>query len=115
MKNARILTIFALAVVLCSTAAFAKAKGPYHNLNLTPDQRTQIRQIHQEQHAQMQELAKKQLTRQEFRQQSMAIRHSSGEKVSSILTPDQRAKFEANRKNSQMKRGGHRKSQAQQV
>src|SRR5258708_3363467 len=113
MKNARILTIFTLAVVLCATAAFAKAKGPYRNLNLTPDQQTQIRQIHEQQHAQMEELGKKQLTRQEFRTQAMAIRHSSGEKVSSVLTPDQRAKLAENRKNVQMKRGGPRQSQSE--
>ncbi len=112
MKNFRILMTLALALALCSTAAFAKGKGPYRNLNLTPDQRTQIRAIHQQQHAQMEELGKKQLTRQEFRTQATVIRHSSDERVSSVLTPDQRAKLAENRKQGQFKRGkANRKAQ----
>ena len=103
MKHDRILAtlILAAVVLLGSVSAFAYPRqhrgGLFKNLNLTDDQKIQIRAIHQEHHAKMQDLAKQKLTRAEFRSQARQIRQDSFAKIKNVLTPDQRAKVEARR------------------
>jgi Spy/CpxP family protein refolding chaperone len=106
MKMSRIVIILALAVtMLAGTAAWSQ--GPRHSkrgggrnefagLNLTADQKAQVRTIHEQQRTKMQELAKQPLTRAEFRTQAAAI-HKAGhdQVVNNVLTSDQRAQLAA--------------------
>ena len=106
MKFNRILMTLALAgTMLVSTAAWAQGHGraygkhgrsEFAGLNLSADQKTQIRTIHEQQRTKMQELAKTPLTRAEFHTQSAAIRKSGHDQiVNNILTSDQRAQLAA--------------------
>jgi Spy/CpxP family protein refolding chaperone len=106
MKINRIVIILALAItMLGGTAAWSQGPGhgrrggsrsEFAGLNLTADQKTQIRTIHEQQHNKMQNLAKQPLTRAEFRTQSAAI-HKAGhdQVVNNVLTSDQRAQLAA--------------------
>jgi Spy/CpxP family protein refolding chaperone len=104
MKINRIVIILALAItMLGGTAVVAQGHGKrggagneFRGLNLTADQRAQMRTIHEQQRTKMQELAKQPLTRAEFRSQSAAIRKSGHDQVvNNILTSDQRAQLAA--------------------
>src|SRR5437764_1288074 len=112
MKSHRIVIVLALAAsLLCSAGAFAQKHGRKGGLNLTADQKTQIGAIHEQQRAKMEELSKQSLTRAQFREQAAAIRSAGRQQVSSVLTPDQRAKVEARHANRKAARHGSRKTQ----
>jgi len=96
-------------VVLFATSAFAQSATPpahgryaghgrghdeFSGLNLTTEQKSQIRTIHQEQRTKMEALNKESHTRTEFRTQSMAIRKEGHDKiVNGVLTSEQRAQL----------------------
>jgi protein CpxP len=77
--------------------------GPDHRLmmmqselQLSPDQTTQMKQILADQRAKMEALrTNSSLAPREMRQQMMAIHEDSEAKVHAILTPDQRGKYDA--------------------
>jgi Spy/CpxP family protein refolding chaperone len=107
MNKRTLLTLVLAAVVLFGTSGFAQtappAKGRFggrgHNefagLNLTTDQKAQIRTIHQEQRAKVEALNKQPLTRAEYRTQSMSIRKEGRDKiVNGVLTGEQRAQMQ---------------------
>jgi len=106
MKIKRILVTLALATtMLASTAAWSqgsrhgygkRGRSEFAGLNLSADQKAQIRTIHQQQRTKMEELAKQPMTRAEFRSQATAIRKSNHDQiVNNILTADQRAQLAA--------------------
>jgi Spy/CpxP family protein refolding chaperone len=105
--NKRILLVVFLSVLALGASTFAQStppvKGHYghggHNefagLNLTADQKAQIRTIHQEQRTKMEALNKESHTRAEFRTQSMSIRKEAhGKIVNNVLTGEQRAQMQ---------------------
>jgi Spy/CpxP family protein refolding chaperone len=115
MSKRTLLTLALSVVVLFSTAAFAQgaqpAKGQGHRgghgefagVNLTTDQRAQIRSIHQEARTKMENLASQKLTRAEFRSQAGAIRQDAHTKSLNVLTPDQRAQVEQRQQQRQQR------------
>jgi len=105
MKMSRIVIILALALtMLAGTAAWSQGRAhgrrggrnEFAGLNLTADQKAQVRTIHEQQRTKMQELAKQPMTRAEFRTQAAAI-HKAGhdQVVNNTLTSDQRAQLAA--------------------
>jgi len=119
MNKRTLLTLVLSIVVLFGTSAFAQtappAKGHFggrgHNefagLNLTTDQKAQIRTIHQEQRAKMEALNKESHTRAEFRTQSMSIRKGAHDKiVNGVLTGEQRAQMQQRQQQRQQRWGG---------
>ncbi len=113
MKNSRFVIVLALAAsLLVSVAAFAQKHGKHgvKGLNLTADQKEKIHAIHEQQHTKIQELNKQALTRAQYREQAAAIRHSSQEQISNVLTPDQRAKMAARQSSRKANRKASRKA-----
>ena len=65
-------------------------------LNLTPDQTTQLRSIFADGQSKMEAVrSNTALAPQDRRSQMMALRQTEHDKVVAILTPDQKTKFEA--------------------
>ena len=103
MKNARLFVLFALTVALVCTSAFAQGDRPRggggrglpRDLNLTADQKAQVESIHHQERTKMEDLSKQSLTREQFRNQAREIQRSTREQVEAVLTPDQRAKLQA--------------------
>lgn len=109
MKN-RIIVTFVLAFALIG-ATFAVAQPPargkahpFAGLQLTPEQRTQMKTIHTAQRAKMEELNKQSLTRQQYRSQAMAIRQDGRKQMEGVLTPDQRAQLQQRQTQRQARR-----------
>jgi Spy/CpxP family protein refolding chaperone len=72
-----------------------RGHNEFAGLNLTTDQKAQIRTIHQEERTKMEALGKESHTRAEFRTQSMSIHKESREKiVNGVLTGEQRAQLQ---------------------
>ncbi|GEM_PF-4615686 len=116
----RSLITLVLAVVVLGASAFAQNTqsvaapggkgrfgrhgGEFSGLNLTADQRAQIKSIHQEQRTKMENLNKQTLTHSDFRNQAMQIRKEARDKiVNNVLTNEQRAQVQQRQNN----RGGH--------
>jgi len=124
MKSNRIFVTFTLvlAVMMFATVAFAqdppsqerrgpggpggpggfRGRGPgmlppdVMN-SLSADQKAQIRTIHESERTKMKDLENQSLTQAEFRKQMMELHKATQTQVESILTPDQKAKLEADR------------------
>ncbi len=107
MNKRTIFALFLSVVLLCGVSAFAQSappakghfggrgQGEFADLNLTPDQRAQIRTIHQEQRTKMEDLANQKLTRAEFRSQAMSIRQDTRTKIlNGVLTEEQRGQVQ---------------------
>jgi Spy/CpxP family protein refolding chaperone len=74
--------------------AHGRGHNEFAGLNLTTEQKSQIRTIHQEERTKMETLNKESHTRAEFRTQSMAIRKEGRDKiVNGVLTGEQRAQL----------------------
>jgi Spy/CpxP family protein refolding chaperone len=109
MNKRTLLSLALSAVVLLGTSAFAQSAAPpahgrgrfghgghneFAGLNLTTDQRSQIKTIHQEERTKMETLNKESHTRAEFHTLSMSIRKEGHDKiVNGVLTGEQRAQM----------------------
>ena len=90
------------------------------DLNLTPDQKTQIKELHQQDRQQMEAIKNDAtLTPDQKKEKMRDLRKSQSEKMNSILTPDQQAKRKAfmeqrkaNGKMHRMNGQGHKKMQS---
>lgn len=79
-------------------------------LNLTEAQKTQLKGIHEQQRAKMQELrANTSLTKEQKMDQARALRESTHSQMTSLLTPEQQNKFEAMKANRKGRMGKHGK------
>jgi Spy/CpxP family protein refolding chaperone len=77
-------------------------------LDLTPDQVSQIKSIYADAGAQMKALHEDTTTAQADKRQKMfSIRRDSHERFLGVLTPDQKTKFEAFEAKMREHRGGH--------
>ena len=108
MNKRTFLTLVLAATVLLGTSAFAQSATPpehgkgrfghgrneFAGLNLTTDQKAQVRTIHEEQRTKMETLNKEPHTKAEFRTLSMSIRKEAHDKIlNSVLTGEQRAQL----------------------
>jgi Spy/CpxP family protein refolding chaperone len=102
MKIQRIAASLALTVMLITSAAVAQ--GPRHGrggpgmefrgLNLTAEQKTQMKAIHEQARAKMTQLDNQALTRAQYRAQAAEIHKSAHDQVvNTVLTQDQRAQI----------------------
>ena len=74
-------------------------KGMMNQLNLTPDQKSQMKTIHQDMKQQRESIMNDQsLTADQKKQKMKEFRKSQSEKVNGILTPDQQQKMKELRK-----------------
>jgi len=72
---------------------------PFKDLNLSNDQKKQIHEIRKQSQQQVAAVrADSTLTPQQQTQQVRQIRHAASDKVDNVLTPDQRAQYDAWRK-----------------
>ena len=78
------------------------------DLNLSDSQKAQVEQFRKVEHEKMDSLDKQALTRDQYREQSMAIRHETQQQIESVLTPDQKAKMETTMKRGPGGPGGPR-------
>jgi Spy/CpxP family protein refolding chaperone len=77
-------------------AAEPEAGAPLSKLDLSNDQKKQIHNIRKESQQEVQKVrSDTSLTQQQQTQQIRQIRHSATQKVEGVLTPDQRAKYDA--------------------
>jgi Spy/CpxP family protein refolding chaperone len=118
MNKRTFFALFLSAVVLLGTSAFAQRPAPgtggfghggheFAGLNLTVEQKAQIRTIHQEQRTKMETLSKESHTRAEFRTQAMSIRKDARDKiVNGVLTGEQRAQLQQKQQERQQRRSG---------
>jgi len=73
-------------------------KNPFEGLNLSDDQKTQIKKIREEARAKREKvMANASLSDKAKREKSKEIRHAAMEQTRSVLTPEQREQFKANR------------------
>src|SRR3989442_376534 len=116
MKRTLATLAIAAAVLMASTTVFAQdspnqdrreqrrgpggpgpgGRGPggmgmMRDLNLTDDQKAQVEQFRKTEREKMEALDKQALTREQYRDQSMAIRTDTQKQIESILTSDQKA------------------------
>ena len=115
--NKRTLLVVGLSVLLLGASAFAqtppatghygghgRGQNEFAGLNLTTEQKSQIRTIHQEQRTKMDTLNKESHTRAEFRTQAMSIRKDARDKVvNGVLTGEQRAQLQQKRQERQQR------------
>ncbi|MEO8820041.1 MAG: hypothetical protein ABI374_04305 [Ginsengibacter sp.] len=74
-------------------------KGMMNQLNLTPDQKSQMKTLHQDMKQQRESIMSDQsLTADQKKQKMKEFRKSQQEKVNGILTPDQQQKMKELRK-----------------
>ena len=117
MNKRTLLALVLSIVVLLGSAAFAQSAPPArghfggrgHNefaaLNLTTDQKAQIRTIHEEQRTKMEALNNQSLTRAQYRTQAMGIRQDSRTKImNGVLTAEQRAQVQQRQQQRQQQR-----------
>ena len=77
-------------------AAEAEQGAPLNKLGLTDDQKKQIHEIRKQAQQQVQAVrSDTSLTSQQQTQQIRQIRHKAAQQVDGVLTPEQRAKFDA--------------------
>lgn len=94
------------------SATGEKVKGEHHEamkaLNLTDDQKKQIKQFHQDAKAQAQAIKKDQTLSADQRKAKLQELHqSTQDKVASVLTPEQKQKWEQMRAEHKGKGGKH--------
>jgi Spy/CpxP family protein refolding chaperone len=84
-------------------------------LNLTDDQKKQIKQFHQDAKAQAAVIKKDQTLSADQRKAKLQELHqSTQDKVASVLTPEQKQKWDEMRANHKGKHHGHKKGATQQ-
>jgi Spy/CpxP family protein refolding chaperone len=78
--------------------AHQHGKNPFEGLNLSDDQKTQIKKIHEEARAKREKvMADASLSDTAKREKSKEIRHAAMEQARGVLTPEQREQMKANR------------------
>jgi Spy/CpxP family protein refolding chaperone len=78
--------------------AHEHGKSPFEGLNLSDDQKTQIKKIHEKARAKRdQVIADSSLSDTAKQEKAKKIRHAAMEEVRSVLTPEQREQLKANR------------------
>jgi Spy/CpxP family protein refolding chaperone len=78
--------------------AHEHGKNPFEGLNLSDDQKTQIKKIHEEARAKREKImADSSLSDAAKREKAKEIRHAAMEQARSVLTPEQREQLKANR------------------
>ena len=78
--------------------AHEHGKNRFEGLNLSDDQKTQIRKIHEEARAKREKvMADASLSEAAKREKSKEIRHAAMEQARGVLTPEQREQLKANR------------------
>jgi Spy/CpxP family protein refolding chaperone len=79
-------------------AAHEHGKSPFAGLNLSDDQKTQIKKIHEEARAKRDKvMADSSLSDTAKQEKAKEIRHAAMEQARSVLTPEQREQLKANR------------------
>ena len=87
--------------------------GMMNQLNLTPDQKSQMKTVHQDMKQQRESIMNDQsLTADQKKQKMKEFRKSQSEKVNGILTPDQQQKMKELRKQRMKNRKMNHKMQA---
>ena len=78
--------------------AHEHGKNPFEGLNLSDDQKTQIKKIHAEARAKREKvMADSSLSEAAKREKSKEIRHAAMKQARGVLTPEQREQMKANR------------------
>ena len=78
--------------------AHEHGKNPFAGLNLSDDQKAQIKKIHEEARAKREKvMADSSLSDAAKREKSKEIRHAAMEQARGVLTPEQREQLKANR------------------
>src|SRR5712672_1953701 len=78
--------------------AHEHGKSPFAGLNLSDDQKTQIKKIHEEARAKRDKvMADSSLSDTSKQEKAKKIRHAAMEEARSVLTPEQREQLKANR------------------
>ena len=78
--------------------AHEHGKNPFAGLNLSDDQKTQIKKIHEEARAKRDKvMADSSLSDTAKQEKAKEIRHAATEQARSVLTPEQREQLKANR------------------
>ena len=78
--------------------AHEHGKSPFAGLNLSDDQKTQIKKIHEEARAKREKvMADSSLSDTAKQEKAKEIRHAAMEEARSVLTPEQREQLKANR------------------
>jgi len=78
--------------------AHEHGKSPFAGLNLSDDQKTQIKKIHEEARAKREKvMADTSLSDTAKQEKAKEIRHAAMEQSRSVLTPEQREQLKANR------------------
>jgi Spy/CpxP family protein refolding chaperone len=73
-------------------------KNPFAGLNLSDDQKTQIKKIHEEARAKREKvMADSSLSDAAKQEKAKEIRHAAKEQARNVLTPEQREQLKANR------------------
>jgi Spy/CpxP family protein refolding chaperone len=89
--------------------AHEHGKNPFAGLNLSDDQKTQIKKIHEEARAKREKvMADSSLSDTAKQEKAKEIRHSAMEQARNVLTPEQREQLKANRS---ARRAGRSQSQ----
>jgi periplasmic protein CpxP/Spy len=92
-------------------AAEPQRKGG--GLGLTADQKAQIKSIREDSKTQANAIRNNSsLSQQQKKEQLKSLHHATHERVEGVMTPEQRAKFEARHKKHHRRGGRHRKSSA---
>ena len=108
VKGGRVLTAMVVVMLAASPAAFAKGKehDPQKHLDsltkkleLTDQQRSQVEQITNDYRSRMESL----------RSQMDALHKEKREKISAVLTPEQREKFEKMKQHKGQRRWFHKR------
>jgi len=78
--------------------AHEHGKNPFAGLNLSDDQKAQIKKIHEEARAKREKvMADSSLSDAAKQQKAKEIRHAAKEQARNVLTPEQRQQLKANR------------------
>ena len=78
--------------------AHEHGRNPFAGLNLSDDQKAQIKKIHEEARAKREKvMADSSLSDTVKQEKTRAIRHAAMEQARSVLTPEQREQLKANR------------------
>jgi Spy/CpxP family protein refolding chaperone len=78
--------------------AHEHGKNPFAGLNLSDDQQTQIKKIHEEARAKREKvMADSSLSDAAKQEKAKEIRHAAKEQARNVLTPEQREQLKANR------------------
>lgn len=85
----------------------ARSERMKKELNLSDDQTSKVKSILEDGHSKMEALrSNSSVTGEDRRSQMMAIRKTENEKIEALLTPEQKAKFEAMQKRMRGRMGG---------